>query len=87
MQEIELQLFGVYREYQADGVIRLSLPKPAYVADLRAALAAYAEAHWPSFRPGLLAVSAFASEHSLLRDADPLPDIGGMAVLPPVSGG
>ena len=87
MQEIELQLFGVYREYDARGVIRLSVPKPAHIADLRAALAAYAKAHWPAFRPGLLAVSAFASEHSLLRDADLLPAASVMAVLPPVSGG
>jgi molybdopterin synthase sulfur carrier subunit len=57
------------------------------VGDVRSALADYAAANWSDFRPALLRVSAFASERAVLRDADPVPSDGRMAVLPPVSGG
>jgi sulfur-carrier protein len=83
---VTLQLFGAFREFAADGRVELAIERPATVAALRAALDAHARAHWPGYRPPLLAVSAFASESEVLRDGDPLPD-GELAVLPPVSGG
>lgn len=85
--KVELSLFGAFREFDPKALVVLELPAGARVAELRAALRSYGEAHWPEFRAGLLARSAFASESTVLRDNDVLPDNGRMAILPPVSGG
>ena len=82
-----VQLFGAFRDWQTDAPLTLSLADDARIADVRAALAAHAQAHWPGFRAGLLQVSAFASDTRILRDADPVPGDGRLAVLPPVNGG
>lgn len=85
--KIELSLFGAFREFDPAATLSLHLPDGANVANLRAALLDHAQAHWPGFRPGLLAVSVFANSQSVLRDGEPLPADGQMAVLPPVCGG
>lgn len=85
--KVEVSLFGVFRDHEPAGKVVLELPEGARIAELRAALLEYAQAHWPGFRPGLLQRSAFASETSVLRDNEPVPGDGRMAVLPPVSGG
>lgn len=84
---VELSLFGAFREYDSAALIHLDVPDGACVKDLRAALVDYGAQHWPDFKPGLLARSAFASESAVLRDAEAIPADGKMAVLPPVSGG
>ena len=84
---VEVKLFGAFRDHQPDGCVRLELALGASVGDLRHALEAYAGAHWPAFCPKLLKYSAFASEKAVLRETDPVPEDGRMAVLPPVSGG
>lgn len=84
---VELSLFGAFREYDSAGLIRLDVPDGACVRDLREAVQAYGTQHWLGFKPGLLTRSAFASESAVLRDAEPIPADGKMAVLPPVSGG
>ncbi len=84
---VTLRLFGAFREYEPSGRVQLQVPEPATVADLRAALDAFGRTHWPAFRPELLRVSAFASASDVLRDAEPLPADGELAILPPVSGG
>lgn len=85
--KIELSLFGAFREYDLNPSISLEIPDNAVVADVRRALSAHGLAHWPAFKDALLARSAFASETSVLRDGEPVPADGRMAVLPPVSGG
>lgn len=85
--KVEVKLFGAFRDHQADGRVTLDLAEGARVGDVRHALEAYAGAHWPGFCPKLLGYSAFASEKAVLREADPVPEDGRMAVLPPVSGG
>lgn len=84
---ITLQLFGAFREHVANGVLLLPLAADSRVADLRQALDQHARSHWPGYRPGLLASSAFATASRLLREQDPLPTDTEIAVLPPVSGG
>jgi molybdopterin synthase sulfur carrier subunit len=84
---IELSLFGAFRQFEPAARVQLDVPEDAHVGDVRSALADYAAANWSDFRPALLRVSAFASERAVLRDADPVPSDGRMAVLPPVSGG
>jgi molybdopterin synthase sulfur carrier subunit len=84
---VQLSLFGAFREFERSGLIELEVPQDARVAELREALSGYAQRHWPGFQPGLLACSAFASDTDVLRDADRLPPGRPMAVLPPVSGG
>ncbi len=85
--KVEVKLFGAFRDHQPDGCVHLELAPGARVDDLRLALEAYASAHWPAFCPKLLKYSAFASEKAVLREADPVPEDGRMAVLPPGSGG
>ena len=82
----EIQLFGALRE--AEPSARLVLDAAAAtVAELRAAVAAAVTPRWPGDALALLPHSAFASERSVLRDADPVPTDGRLALLPPVSGG
>lgn len=84
--DIELELFGALRGLEAGD--RLVLPVVGgQVADLRAAVQAHAGEHWPSASAGMLASCAFATSSEILRDPQPLPADGRMAVLPPVSGG
>lgn len=84
--DIDLELFGALRGLEAGDRVVLSVGG-GYVADLRAALLAYAIANWPSASAGILTSCAFATSSEILRDAQPLPADGHMAVLPPVSGG
>lgn len=85
--KVEVSLFGAFRDYEPSARIIVEVGGNACVGDLRTAVLAYADARWSGFKPELLAYSAFASEVSILRDDEPLPSIGTMAVLPPVSGG
>ncbi len=84
---IELSVFGAFRDFVPEGHMALDVGEGTDVGSVRAAFAAHAAAHWPTFNSGLLASSAFASEVAVLRDADPVPADGKLAVLPPVSGG
>ncbi len=84
--DIDLELFGALRGLESGD--RLVVPVSGVnVADLRAALQAHAGVHWPGASAGMLASCAFATSSEILRDAQPLPADGRMAVLPPVSGG
>ncbi len=85
--KISISLYGAFRECDPRGSVELDVPEPAKVSDLRAAFEAHGLAHWPAFKPGLLAASVFASESTLLRENEALPANGRLAVLPPVSGG
>ncbi len=84
--EIDLELFGVLRDLEPGDRLRLPVAGGS-VADLRAALVAHATGHWPRVGASLLASCAFATPTEILRDGQPLPEDGRMAVLPPVSGG
>lgn len=82
----EIQLFGALRE--AEPSARLVLDADATnIAALRAAVADTVATRWPQPAIALLPHSAFASERSVLRDADAVPADGRLALLPPVSGG
>lgn len=85
--KVQVRLFGAFRSFDPRAQVELELPEGACVADLRVALEQYGLAHWGGFKPALLRYSAFASETTLLRNADLLPAYGSVAVLPPVSGG
>lgn len=85
---LTLKLFGAFRDLEPSGEVVLELPAQASIADARAAFAELAQARWGErFRPRLLAVSAFASEREILRDADAIGAARELALLPPVSGG
>lgn len=84
---VSVRLFGAFRDLAPGAVVELPLPEDASVATLRAALEAHGRGHWPAFQPGLLAVSVFASAERVLREHEPVPRDGELAVLPPVSGG
>lgn len=82
----EVQLFGALREAEPGAALVLE-SDAADIAALRADVARHAESAWPAAARALLGRSAFASERSILRDADPVPDDRRLALLPPVSGG
>lgn len=85
--KVKVSLFGAFRSFDPGALVELEMAEGARVADLRQALEEYGAAHWQGFVPALLRRSAFASETTVLREADALPSDGRMAVLPPVSGG
>jgi molybdopterin synthase sulfur carrier subunit len=85
--KLQVQLFGPFRDFQAQPLLELELADGANIAAVRAALASHAAVHWPACTPGLLRSTAFASEDALLRDGDALPANGRIAVIPPVNGG
>lgn len=85
--KVELRLFGPWRALGDDGALLLQVADGACIADVRAALAAHAQARGDAASAALLRVSAFASEDTVLRDAEPVPADGRLAVLPPVNGG
>ena len=86
MTQITLQLFGAFSDLDPAREIIVEV-SGGHVADLRAALRTVLPARWPGFRAGLLDYSAFADAQRVLRDHEPLPQDGRVAILPPVSGG
>ncbi len=84
--QIELELFGALRGLEAQDRLQLAV-EGASVADARDALHAHASIHWPQAALALLRSCAFATASEVLRDPQPLPADGKLAVLPPVSGG
>ena len=84
---VEVSLFGAFREYEPSARVTLELAEGTRVADVRSALSAYGQAHWPGFNDGLLQRSAFASDTTILRDHESVPAGARMVVLPPVGGG
>lgn len=85
MKTIEIQLFGALRDAERDARIGLAT-SASTIGELRADLASRTVG-WPDSARALLPRSAFASSTSVLRDGDPLPEDGRVALLPPVSGG
>lgn len=83
---IEIQLYGALREAEPTGRIELDVDAET-IATLRALVSRHVAARWPAAAQALLPKSAFASERSVLRDADAVPADGRLALLPPVSGG
>ncbi|MBX3725276.1 MAG: MoaD/ThiS family protein [Xanthomonadales bacterium] len=84
---VSVRLFGAFRDLAPGALVELPVPRDASIATLRAALDTHGRSHWPAFKPGLLAVSVFASAERVLREHEPVPRDGELAVLPPVSGG
>lgn len=84
---VYVSLFGAFRQCHSEDHIEIDVIEGARIADLRHTLEVYGQAHWPAFRAGLLRVSSFASDTTLLRDDDFVPTDGRIAILPPVSGG
>lgn len=84
---VQVSLFGAFRQFEPVEHVELEIADGADIAQLRTAFDTLARARWPTYSPGLLASSAFASESAVLRDRDAIPADGRVAVLPPVSGG
>ena len=85
--KVEVALFGAFRDFDRRARIQVEVPDDASVAQLRQAVRAHGETHWPLFNAGLLASSAFASNEAVLRDREPVPADGNVVLLPPVCGG
>lgn len=83
---VTLALFGAFRDLHSAPQLALQVSGNT-IADLRRALIAHLDASGKGDKRGLVGVSAFASDVSLLRDGDPIPADGQLAILPPVSGG
>lgn len=83
-QEIQIRLFGAFRQVDAGNSITVSVPEAARVADVRRALADRLEGDDNAL--SLLAASAFATDTAVLDEDDALPGRE-LAILPPVCGG
>lgn len=86
MKQVNVQLFGAFSDLVPERELVVQVAGD-HVADLRQALRELLAQRWPQFRAGLLDYSAFADEQRVLRDHEPLPEAGQVAILPPVSGG
>lgn len=84
--QVDIQLFGALRGLETGDRLLLEVAGNT-VADARTALMLHAGNHWPADLSAILPACAFASNTLLLRDAMPLPEDGGLVVLPPVNGG
>jgi hypothetical protein len=84
--QVDMQLFGALRGLEPGDRLRLEIAGST-VADARLALHEYASKQWPEASAAVLGACAFASSTMLLRDGMPLPEDGGLVVLPPVNGG
>lgn len=78
-----VSLFGALRQYYSEDDIEVDVIEGARIADLHHTLGAHGQAHWATFRAGLLRVSAFASDTTPLCDDDSVPADGRIAILPP----
>lgn len=83
-QEIEIRLFGAFRQVDAGGRIKVAVAEDARVADLRRALAERLQDDDNAI--SLLESSAFATDSAVLDEADALPGRE-LSILPPVCGG
>ncbi len=84
--EIELRLFGAFRDYQSELCLRV--PKGTTVAQLKTIVGGILNARHADFRhQALLADSAIGSPRQVLADSTPLTETCELAVLPPVCGG
>ena len=84
---IEIELFGALRAMEPEGIVHLTIRDGACIADLRRVLETHALQGWARYQPGTLQRCTFADDTALLRDRDPVPPHGRIAVLMPVSGG
>lgn len=84
---VTVTLYGACRDLHPEPRVSLGLADTATVADLRRALPACFDGAPAARVASLLAASVFASDSTVLRDADALPADGRLALLPPVSGG
>lgn len=83
-REIDIQLFGAFRQASAESSLRVSIPATARVADLRRAM--HEQLADDDNARSLLEASAFATDSEVLDDADPVPERT-ISILPPVCGG
>lgn len=77
-----VRCFAALRELSGGGEIEIDLPREATAADLKAAV----EARFPALA-GRLGPVRVAAGSDFIADGDPLPPGGGLALIPPVSGG
>jgi len=83
-REVEIKLFGAFRQYSPEAAIAVSLPDNADVAGLRQA---FAEKLDDDNARALLQSSAFATDEAILDEEEAVPDGQVISVLPPVCGG
>lgn len=81
-----ITLHGALRDAEPTGRIELQQAFGS-LQQVRGAVQAHADAHWPPAARALVPLSAFATFDAVLRDDDPLPAVSELALLPPVSGG
>jgi len=85
--KIELSLYGACRDLHRGPLLQVDLRDGSRVGDLRRVLPEHLGLDDPTRARALIGASAFATDDDVLRDSDPLPPDGRLAILPPVSGG
>lgn len=81
---IEIQLFGAFRQYGDGSAIQVSVPEDSEVAGLRQAMH---EQLADDNARALLRASAFATDERVLDETESVPAERNIAILPPVCGG
>ncbi len=88
MVDVEVRLYGAFREYSEQSSLRFSLSPGSDLNDLRAVLRAQLEILKPGSHPGdLLEKSVFADAEDILQADYRLVKSQNLSVIPPVCGG
>lgn len=90
-EEVEIRLFGAFREVSPDGVIAIAVRGDETAGEIKTLLT-QAIATRPGVKPGLAKLierSVLATDERVLSDTEPaiFQSAGQLSVLPPVSGG
>ncbi len=84
---IEVEFFGGLRSCLDQNPLRIQVAQGATLGELRSLIVSLLAAAEPRFNSELFAVSAFASNATILRDSELVGEHRRLAVLPPVCGG
>ena len=88
MIDVDVRLYGAFREYSQEKVLRFQLEPGSSLEDLRGTLAQHLEVLQPAAATReLVAKSAFASDHDILDENHRLLQSQVLSIIPPVCGG
>ena len=88
MIELEVKMFGAFREWAPSGVLTVKVTPEMTLEQFRRCFIESLKQKEPSFQEETLVFeSAFATDDTILTDTDIVSSYQTLAVLPPVCGG
>lgn len=86
--EVNIQMFGTFRDLEPSGSFKMHIPMPISVIDLKDLLAEELGKKTTTVNvKALLSTSAIATEYQIFTEKDSIAGATQIALLPPVCGG